>query len=283
VIEIAVVLFPTNGKVLDRFSKRINPQRPIPKSAQWVHGISDADVANAPTSAEVIPKAHAVMAKADMVFAFNSPFDMRFMINEWLLGDLGVPDAALYDVARLARRAGLGTADLGIIASNLGVTQVRAHSALGDVETTAGCLVKLLQMGFRSEETLQSVIAAHDLTVPVYGTARALPTVLHSYDKIFGIDPLRGPLNVPGKIPSSAQICDRKSRCEAAGRKLGKAKQPTDGVPVCITGALPGIPRKFITPRLDAVGYAYVKEVSYRVDFMVAGHKPTERKLDDAR
>ena len=31
------------------------------------------------------------------------------------------------------------------------------------------------------------------------------------------------------------------------------------------------------------MGYAYVKEVSYRVEFMVAGHKPTERNLDDAR
>ncbi len=114
-------------------------------------------------------------------------------------------------------------------------------------------------------------------------SARALPTVLSSYDKIFGIDPLHGPLNVPGKVPTSAQILDRKNRYEASGRKLGGAKQSTDGVPVCMTGVLPGISRKYITPRLEAVGYTYVKEVSYRVEFMVAGRKPTERKLDDAR
>jgi NAD-dependent DNA ligase len=138
-------------------------------------------------------------------------------------------------------------------------------------------------MGFRDEEHVQSIIAAHDLTVPVYGTARALPAVLGSYDKIFGIDLLRGPLNVPGKIPSSAELLDRMRRFEDSGRKLGRRKEPTDGIPICITGSLPGIARKHIKPRLEAVGYAYQKEVGYQVEFMVAGHKPTERKVDAAR
>ncbi len=44
------------GKIIDRWSSLVNPGIPIPVEATAVHGITDADVANAPTMEQLLPE-----------------------------------------------------------------------------------------------------------------------------------------------------------------------------------------------------------------------------------
>lgn len=44
-----------NGKMKDRFETLINPEQHIRKSSIAVHGITEEDVKDAPTEAEVMP------------------------------------------------------------------------------------------------------------------------------------------------------------------------------------------------------------------------------------
>ena len=48
IVEISVLKVHPNGKE-QTYTKRVNPTIPIPPEVTLVHGISDADVADAPT------------------------------------------------------------------------------------------------------------------------------------------------------------------------------------------------------------------------------------------
>ena len=54
IIEISAVKV-RGGKEFDTFSTLVNPQRPIPKSATQVNGITDAMVADVPILEDVLP------------------------------------------------------------------------------------------------------------------------------------------------------------------------------------------------------------------------------------
>jgi len=71
VVEIAVVDAGTGQTLLDTL---VNPGRPIQPGAQWVHGLSDADVAAAPARTEVLPQLLAVTA-GRTILAYNAASD----------------------------------------------------------------------------------------------------------------------------------------------------------------------------------------------------------------
>ena len=54
IVEVAVLTVYPGGKTVP-FVQRVNPGRPIPAGASAVHGITDADVAGAPTFAVIAP------------------------------------------------------------------------------------------------------------------------------------------------------------------------------------------------------------------------------------
>lgn len=56
----------------------IRPTVPIPAGATWVHGITDRDVAAAPTFAEAWPSVRALLAGRDVV-VYNADFDSRLL------------------------------------------------------------------------------------------------------------------------------------------------------------------------------------------------------------
>jgi len=74
VVEVAVV--NQAGEVV--FESLVKPTRPIPAEATSVHGISDADVASAPTFAEIAPKlARAILGKVLVIY--NRDYDVRLL------------------------------------------------------------------------------------------------------------------------------------------------------------------------------------------------------------
>ena len=78
-----------NGKMKDRFETLINPEQHIRKSSIAVHGITEEDVKDAPTEAEVMPMILDFIGDYPIV-AHNAIFDYSF-INEASIRQTGKP------------------------------------------------------------------------------------------------------------------------------------------------------------------------------------------------
>ena len=71
-MEIAII--DVNGSVL--FDKLIKPTISIPLDATAIHGISNEDVANAPSFADVLPDIQTILKNRKLVI-YNANYDMR--------------------------------------------------------------------------------------------------------------------------------------------------------------------------------------------------------------
>ncbi|GAB1646849.1 exonuclease domain-containing protein [Krasilnikovia sp. MM14-A1259] len=78
IVEIAVIDAATGRTLLDTL---VNPGCPIEPGAQAIHGISDADVANAPTWDKVLPRLKRV-TKGKQVLAYNADYDQGVVLRD---------------------------------------------------------------------------------------------------------------------------------------------------------------------------------------------------------
>jgi DNA polymerase III epsilon subunit-like protein len=181
-VEVGAVLMDAKGREIDSFGTMINPGRKIPRAASAVHGIKDRDVAGAPRFAEVTTALERFLDRADILFGFNSPFDLRFLTHEYLLAGREPLQIALFDAARLACRAGLGRMSLGRAIELVGWDGLSGlgrghamHSALGDARATAKLVSWLLPQLPMNNGTIGSLIEVHDAKKSkVYDTRRCL-------------------------------------------------------------------------------------------------------------
>jgi len=67
-------------KTVDKFHSLINPKKSIPPEAYRVHGISDADLADAPYFEDIVDKLILFLEKS-VICAYNVEFDMGFIDN----------------------------------------------------------------------------------------------------------------------------------------------------------------------------------------------------------
>ena len=143
VVEIAVVTTDLCGVVLDEWSTRVNPQGPV--GATHIHGITQADVADAPVFAEVLPELNRRLAKA-AVAAHNARFDLAFVRREYQRAGWDLPfvpalctlEASAYHLPSLDRRR------LADCCWAVGVPVNGAHSALGDARATASLIAAFM-------------------------------------------------------------------------------------------------------------------------------------------
>ena len=82
IVELAVIRIDPDGSVR-RTVRRINPQIPIPAGATAVHGISDADVADAPTFADIAEKLAAFLDGCDLGGYNITGFDIPILEAEF--------------------------------------------------------------------------------------------------------------------------------------------------------------------------------------------------------
>jgi len=176
IVEIGAVLADSNGNIQDTWQSLVDPKRPIPGSAVEIHGITDAEVRGAPDVRTASEEMCRFLEKADIVFAFNSSFDLRFLVHEWDIVGVKPPSIVLYDVARLASRAGFGRQGLAGLAKNFYIRADAAHRALEVAETVAKVLARLLSKLSRAR-TLKQLAEIHDATAPVYSTSQAMESV----------------------------------------------------------------------------------------------------------
>lgn len=92
-----------DGEVEESFGSLVRPEVPIDPAASEVHGITDADVRDAPCAAEVLAR-FAAWAGGELLAAHNAPVDARVLGFEYARSGLAPPPGRFLDSLRLARR-----------------------------------------------------------------------------------------------------------------------------------------------------------------------------------
>jgi DNA polymerase III epsilon subunit family exonuclease len=139
-IEIAAVRIK-KGKVADRWSTFVNPGRSI--FGNQMHGITDKDVAGAPSPADAARQALAFVGEATLV-GHSIGFDIAFL--EAALADgTRVRPGTYLDTLTLARDGypDLPSYTLGELSRFFGIELKQAHRALPDAEATAALLLAI--------------------------------------------------------------------------------------------------------------------------------------------
>lgn len=142
IIEIFLLSLDKNGEVAE-YETLINPERPIPLVITELTGLTDADVAQAPTEAEVAKDIREFIGLATPV-AHNLPFDRRFLNAMFRRNSLLEIGAAGLDTLVISRELfprlciypnGGGSHRLGNIMYHFGLENAyaNAHRAKDDV------------------------------------------------------------------------------------------------------------------------------------------------------
>jgi DNA polymerase III epsilon subunit family exonuclease len=148
-----------DGKVVDRFESLVNPGQAI--VGHQIHGLSDADVAKAPTAAEVLPKLAAWIGDAALV-AHNVSFDLPFIARH-MPSDTKWEPTAVFDTLELAYQLypDAGSYRLPELVRYLfGRDHAAAHRAMPDAEATAELFIQFTSGLAERLETIRTDIAA---------------------------------------------------------------------------------------------------------------------------
>ena len=136
-----------DGKIIDRFSTFVNPERPIPAEITKLTGITNEMVADAPVITESLPKFLEFCQDAVLV-AHNANFDTGFIrLNAERKCSIEVKNTVL-DTLELSRSLlpELKKHKLDIVCEQLGVSLEGHHRAVNDAEATAEVFLKFIDM-----------------------------------------------------------------------------------------------------------------------------------------
>lgn len=136
-----------DGKIIDRFSTSVNPQRPISAEITKLTGITDDMVKDAPTIENVLPE-FLKFCEDTVLVAHNASFDTGFIRIAAERAGLGELHHTIVDTLELARALlpELNKHKLDIVCEHLGVTLNGHHRAVNDAEATAEVFIKFLDM-----------------------------------------------------------------------------------------------------------------------------------------
>ena len=87
IVEISILKVHPDGKE-ETYTKLVNPTIPIPSEVTKVHGISDADVADAPTFKAIAKEVQSFIKDADLGGFNSNRFDIPLLAEEMLRAEL---------------------------------------------------------------------------------------------------------------------------------------------------------------------------------------------------
>ncbi|AQR95425.1 DNA polymerase III PolC-type [Clostridium saccharoperbutylacetonicum] len=177
-----------DGKILDKFSTFVNPQKPIPMRVVEVTKITDDMVSSAETIEKVFPKMLEFI-EGSVLVAHNAEFDINFLKhNAKVLGyDF---DFTYVDTLPLAQDVfpDFKSYKLGRIAKNLGIKVEVAHRALDDVDTTVkvfNIMIEILkERGAESVEEIDLYAADEDAQKVAYKKVRTYHAIILAKDYV---------------------------------------------------------------------------------------------------
>lgn len=87
IVEISILKVFPNGKE-ERHTWKVNPEMPIPPETTAIHGISNADVKDAPTFKQLGKEVHALIKDSDLAGFNSNRFDIPLLAEEMLRVDI---------------------------------------------------------------------------------------------------------------------------------------------------------------------------------------------------
>lgn len=223
IVEIAVVVVDGLGTAEPsvELHTRVNPGSPIPPDATKVHGITDSDVAGAPSWTDVWPYVRDLVNNRSPV-AYNAPYDAQVLTIECLRAGVDpepvrwgrwldplVP-AKLVDQFEKGKR-------LADVARRRGI-EVDAHGAAGDAFTTALLFPRLLGEAARSDRKGRPT--GRDLaTVEAYLAWQRTTALAQERELVAFLGPRECPWHVLEGVepPSGQPKAARGSACTTCG------------------------------------------------------------------
>lgn len=145
IIELAFIKLTPHGDVLERV-RRFNPGIPIPPEATAIHGITDADVADEVPFCRTARNLVEILEGCDLAGFNIKRFDLHMLIHELRRCGVEFPleGRRILDVQTIFHRE--ERRDLSAAARfYLGREHEEAHSALGDIRTSAAVLAAQLE------------------------------------------------------------------------------------------------------------------------------------------
>lgn len=136
-----------DGVIVDRFSRFVNPMRPIPEKVVELTRITNEMVADEPPIEVVIKDFVEFIGDATLV-AHNAEFDTAFIRRD--MDKVGLKfDFPVLDTLYLSRAIlnDLKRFNLSAICKKLGVNLEGAHRAVNDAEATAEAFIKMMKLG----------------------------------------------------------------------------------------------------------------------------------------
>ena len=145
IIEIGAVKVE-DGRITERFSTFVNPNRPIPFEITQLTGISDQMVLKAPDIETALPKFLEFVGDSVLV-AHNAGFDVGFIEQNCRYQNI-VPEFTSVDTVAMARilLPTLSKFKLNVVANALHISLENHHRAVDDAGATAEIFVKFAQM-----------------------------------------------------------------------------------------------------------------------------------------
>ena len=143
VIEIAAVRV-RDGRIVGDWCRMVKPRIPIEHGATATHGITEADVADAPFFEDIWAELRAFCGRDVLVAHNGNQFDfpiIRRMAKELSLE--GGQDLTTYDTLPLARELRAGSAKLEDLARSFGIDPGQSHRALDDTRALAQVFLAL--------------------------------------------------------------------------------------------------------------------------------------------
>lgn len=145
IVELALIRVTPGGDVLERV-RRFNPGVPIPPEATHVHGITDRDVADEPPFAARARSLLRLLEPCDLAGFNIRRFDLPMLLAEFRRAALAldVSGRRIIDIQSIFHRE--ERRDLSAAARfYLGREHPEAHTALGDIRTSAAVLSAQLE------------------------------------------------------------------------------------------------------------------------------------------
>lgn len=164
IVEVAALKVSPDGSVAT-FETRVNPGVKIPREATAVHGITDADVAECPSFAEVAPRLAAFLEGCDLAGYNLRGFDIPLLLRELerVKAPFSVEGRRVVDAQVIYFRK--EPRDLGAaVRTFVGREHIGAHSALADTVAAAEVLAGQLR---RYDDLPRDIDALAAFTAPV--------------------------------------------------------------------------------------------------------------------
>lgn len=133
-----------DNKLVDEFYTLIKPDSFFDKRNTRIHGITEADVRNAPIFPEVWEQIQQFYTPNQLVIAHNAPFDNGVLRETLTHYDIDLPHYLSLDTVRTSQKLypELPNHKLNTVAAALGIDLKHHHNALNDTVAAAEILVR---------------------------------------------------------------------------------------------------------------------------------------------